>query len=121
MTPNLYGDTLTVVTDVASDSPHDIPLRLTARGSIFAISTSSVNFGSVPVGVTATGQFTVSNTGNAAGALVFTPIAPSIFGMPGNALVDAASASILTATFSPASQMTHSTVALVFETEAMSL
>ena len=118
VTPNLYGDTLTVVTDVASDSPHDIPLRLTARGSIFAISTSSVNFGSVPVGVTANGQFTVSNTGNAPGALVFTPIAPAIFGMPGNALVAAASASILSATFSPAAQMTYSDMASISKTSA---
>ena len=36
VTPNLYADTLTVTTDVASDSPHNISLRLTARGSVFA-------------------------------------------------------------------------------------
>jgi hypothetical protein len=116
VTPNLFGDTLTVTTDVPSDSPHNIPLRLTARGSVFAISTSSINFGSVLVGVTASGQFTVSNTGNAPGALIFTPINPAVFGMPANAPVDAASSSILSATFSPSGQMAYSDMATITKT-----
>ncbi len=113
VTPNLYGDTLTVTTDVLSDSPHNIPLRLTARGSVFAISSSSINFGSVTVGATANGQFTVSNSGNAAGVLVFSPIAPQVFGMPANALVNAGSSSIESATFSPAMQTNYSDMAAV--------
>lgn len=118
VTPNLYGDTLTVTTDVPTDSPHNIPLRLTARGSVFSISTSSINFGSVTVGVTSSGQFTISNTGNAPGALIFTPINPSVFGMPANALVDAASSSIESATFSPAGQMAYSDMATITKTPA---
>lgn len=118
VTPNLYGDTLTVTTDVPSDSPHNIPLRLTARGTIFAISASTLDFGSVAVGVSASAQFTVSNSGNAPGALVFTPIAPAVFGMPANALVDAASSSVENATFSPAAQTTYSDMAAVSKTAA---
>ena len=97
VTPDLYGDTLTVTTDVSGDSPRDIPLRLTARGSIFAISTNNINFGSVAVGATASSQFTVTNNGNAVGGLVFTPGQPSIFGLPSNAQVNATSASHATA------------------------
>ncbi|MDP3151074.1 MAG: choice-of-anchor D domain-containing protein [Archangium sp.] len=118
VTPNLYGDTLTVTTDVQSDSPRNIPLRLTARGSVFAISSSSINFGSVTVGATANGQFTVSNSGNAPGALVFSPIAPQVFGLPANALVNAGSSSIESATFSPAMQTTYSDMATVAKTAA---
>src|SRR5205085_12663995 len=44
VTPNLYGDTLTVTTDVPTDPAHNIALTQTARGSIFAISTMAVNF-----------------------------------------------------------------------------
>ncbi len=118
VTPNLYADTLTVTTDVASDSPHNISLRLTARGSVFAISSSSINFGSITVGATANGQFTVSNSGNAPGALVFSPIAPLVFGMPANALVNAGSSSIQSATFSPTMQTSYSDMAAVSRTAA---
>ncbi len=118
VTTNLYGDTLTVTTDVQSDSPHNIPLRLTSRGSIFAISSSSITFGSVTVGATANGQFTVSNSGNAPGALVFSPIAPMVFGMPANALVNAGSSSIESATFSPTMQTNYSDMATVTRTPA---
>lgn len=113
VTPDLYGDTLTVSTDVSGDSPRDIPLRLTARGSIFAISTSSINFGSVAVGATASSQFTVSNNGNAAGGLVFTPGQPSIFGLPSNAQVNANTSSGQTGTLTPMGAMGYSDTATI--------
>lgn len=118
VTPDLYGDTLTVTTDVPADSPHDIPLRLTARGSIFAISTAAIDFGSVPVGVTASSQFTVSNTGNAAGALVFTPGQPAVFSLPSNALVNANSSSGQTGSLTPAAVRSYSDTATITITVA---
>ena len=113
VTPNLYGDVLTVTTDVAGDSPRDIPLRLTAKGSIFAISTNALNFGSVTSGATANTQFTVSNTGNAAGALVFTAGQPAVFALPSNALVNGNSTSGQMGSFTPAGAMSYSDTATV--------
>lgn len=113
VTPNLYGDVLTVTTDVPNDTPHDIPLRLTARGSIFAISTGSLDFGSVPRGATATSQFTLSNSGNAPGALVFTPGQPSIFSLPANAQVNGNAVSPQVGTFSPAAAASYSDTATI--------
>jgi hypothetical protein len=113
VTPNLYGDVLTVTTDVPGDTPRDIPLRMTARGSIFAISTNSLNFGSVPRGATATSQFTLSNTGNAPGALVFTPGQPAIFSLPANALVNGNSVASQVGTFTPAMAAGYSDTATI--------
>ncbi|MHB8877256.1 MAG: choice-of-anchor D domain-containing protein [Myxococcaceae bacterium] len=113
VTPNLYGDTLTVTTDVTADSPHDIPLRMTARGSIFAISATSINFGSVALGATASSQFTTSNTGNAAGALVFTPGQPGIFNLPSNAMVNANTSSSQTGAFTPMAVASYTDTATI--------
>ncbi len=111
VTPNLYGDTLTVTTNVSADSPHDIPLRETARGSIFAISTTSINFGSVAVGANASSQFTASNTGNAAGTISFTSGQPAIFNLPINAVVSPNTNSSQTGNFTPVAAMGYSDTA----------
>ena len=113
VTPDLYGDTLTVRTDVPADNPRDIPLRLTARGSIFAISTNALNFGSVAVGATASSQFTVSNSGNATGGLVFTPGQPGIFGLPANAQVGPNASTGQTGTMTPMGAMSYSDTASI--------
>lgn len=113
VTPDLYGDTLTVSTNVSGDMPRDIPLRLTARGSIFAISTTSINFGSVAVGATASSQFTVSNSGNATGGLVFTPGQPNIFTLPSNAQVNPNSSTGQTGTLTPMGAMSYSDTASI--------
>ncbi len=113
VTPDLYGDVLTVSTNVSGDSPRDIPLRVTARGSIFAISTNSINFGSVPAGATASSQFTVSNSGNATGGLVFTPGQPTIFGLPANAQVSPNTSTGQTGTLTPMGAMTYSDTASI--------
>ena len=113
VTPDLYGDTLTVSTNVTGDSPRDIPLRVTARGSIFAISTNAINFGSVPTGATGSSQFTVSNSGNATGGLVFTPGQPTIFTLPANAQVSANTSSAQTGTLTPMAAMSYSDTASI--------
>ncbi len=111
VTPNLYGDTLTVTTDVTGDSPHDIPLRETAHGSIFALSTTSLDFGSVAVGSTGSSQYTVTNNGNAAGTLSFASGQPSIFTLPQNATINAHTSAAQVGGFSPASVATYSDTA----------
>lgn len=79
VTPNLYGDTLAITTDVPLEPLRDIPLRQTASGSIFVINATSLNFGSVPAGATGTAQFRVTNNGNAEGGLSVTPPAGDVF------------------------------------------
>jgi hypothetical protein len=113
VTPNLYGDTLTVTSDVAGDSPHTLPLRETARGSIFAISSDNFGFGTVAVGATASSQFTLSNSGNAQGTLRFMPVQPSIFSLPPNVVLSAAASSIENAAFSPMAPVAYSDMAAV--------
>lgn len=111
VTPNLYGDTLTVTTDVTGDSAHDIPLRMTARGSIFAISTNALNFGAVAAGATASTQFTATNTGNAAGALNFTAGQPAVFVLPQASVVSPNSSASQNGSFSPPTPATYSDTA----------
>ncbi len=98
---DFYADTLNVTTDVVGDVPRQIALRETARGAILAVSSSALDFGSVPVGVSATSQFTVTNTGNAAGTLRFVAGQPNIFALPAEVTVNAAGASGVTASFTP--------------------
>ena len=106
VTNNLYGDVLTVTTNVPADVPHDIQLRETARGSIFAISIPgmAINYGSVAVGANAGSMFTVTNSGNAAGLLNFTTGQPASFQMPTNAMVPVGNTG-LTGNFTPLAAM----------------
>jgi hypothetical protein len=67
----LYDGVLRVTTSVFGDTPHDVPLRLTARGAILTTSTSSIAFGDVPVGQTATSTLTITNAGNAPAAVSY--------------------------------------------------
>lgn len=105
VTTNLYGDTLTVTTDVAGDAPHDIPLTQTARGSIFTFSTPSLQFGDVPVGSQGTAQFTVINSGNATGTLNFAPGSTGRFTVPASVTVAGGASTPVLGTFSPTMQM----------------
>jgi hypothetical protein len=109
VTNNLYGDTLTVTTNATGDNPHNIPLNMTASGSIFTISTNSLDFGSVVVGSTGNSSFSVDNQGNADGTLTFSPT-NGVFLMPGCSqstscpaalTVSANSAANPTATYTP--------------------
>ncbi|MEZ4368241.1 MAG: hypothetical protein R2939_18480 [Kofleriaceae bacterium] len=78
-TPNLYGDTLTVTTDVEGDAPHEIELTQSATGvcdgsgggldgpAFPAVSTTTVAFGQTACGGTAVPrQFQITNSGGEA-------------------------------------------------------
>lgn len=118
VTPNLYGDTLTVSTDVSGDTPHAIALRQSAAGSIFAISANSLSFGSVPVGITASSQFTVSNSGTRQGTLTFTPVQPALFSMPAPVSLSGGTNSIESARFTPMAAMAYSDMAAIGVTQS---
>ena len=73
ITPNLYGDVLTVTTDAANDTPHVLNLTMTARGAILAFSATPADYGLqglFAAGVNRTA--TVSNTGNAGANVTLT-------------------------------------------------
>jgi hypothetical protein len=116
VTDNLYGDTLTVTTDVSGDSAHSIPLQMTAKGAIFDISTNTLNFGSVTAGATGSTNFTATNNGNAPGGLNFTPGQPAIFQLPTNSTVAANSSASQLGTFTPPSAATYSDTATITKT-----
>jgi alpha-tubulin suppressor-like RCC1 family protein len=64
-TANLYGDTLTVTTSLASDKPHVIPITQTAHGAVLQLSTSTLSFPSATIGAAAqTMPLTITNAGN---------------------------------------------------------
>ncbi len=111
-TDNLFGDTLSVSSTVAGDSPHLIPLRQTAQGSIFSVSTGSIAFGTVVVGQTGGFQYSVTNSGNAAGTLKFQPT-NAVFTMPSALVVAGGTSSSPTAQFAPTAAQPYSDTATV--------
>jgi hypothetical protein len=113
VTPNLYGDTLTVSTNVMGDVPHQIALRETAQGAILAISTNNLAFGSTVIGQSGSYQFTVSNSGNAPAIVTYQDSPGSVFGVPGNFNVGPQAAVMETATFSPTSATMYSDMATI--------
>jgi hypothetical protein len=66
VTDDLYGDTLTITTDLDGDAPHVIDIRQTARGAILAWDTASVSFpGTSKATDRAMTPLVLRNTGNA--------------------------------------------------------
>lgn len=108
ISPNLYGDTLTITTSAPGDNPHAVDLLMTARGAILDVSTGAVDFGSVLVSAPATSTFTVSNAGNAPATVSFTPT-PAVFSISPQAQVVGAGANYTaTARFAPTAEQFYS-------------
>jgi hypothetical protein len=104
-TPNLYGDSITLETDIAGDTTHLVGLSETAEGAIFAISTSTLTFSNTPVGATTTTQFTVTNTGNHPTPVSFV-VANPVFAIAGQT-VQGNSSYFANATFSPSAAQSY--------------
>jgi hypothetical protein len=79
LTPNAYGGTLTITTDIPNDSPHDIPIVQTARGAVITVNqllpiassppapSASPTFGDVNITAIAPASqpiFEIANVGN---------------------------------------------------------
>lgn len=109
ISPNLYGDTLTITTDAPGDTdPHQVDLLMTAHGAIVDQSAGSIDFGSVGISSPATSNFTVSNAGNAP-ATVSYGTNPAVFTVSPQAQVVGAGASyVATARFAPTAQQLYS-------------
>lgn len=71
-TENLYGEGLTLTTDIPGDAPHNIPLQQTARGAILSLSTDSLDLGRVAFGTTGVRPLVLENDGN--GTVTVTPV-----------------------------------------------
>jgi hypothetical protein len=69
--PGLYDATLRITTTAFDDAPHDIPLKLTARGAILSHDPAAIAFGNVAVGQVVTRPLAVANIGNAPAAIAY--------------------------------------------------
>ena len=99
---NFYGDALTFNTDVIGDEPHLVTLSETARGAILAFNPTSVAFGDVPVGTTATAAFQVTNGGNAEAAVIVSSSAAAFSASPTGSVLVARGAQVdFTGAFAP--------------------
>lgn len=66
ITPNLYGDTLTITTNVDGDEPHTVNLLQTAKGAILGLTASSFEFAQQETFTTSAAKpLGIVNTGNA--------------------------------------------------------
>ena len=103
VTNNLYGDTLTVTTTAASDTPHPVTLLMTAKGAILAFTAKPADYGtrglfSAPQNQTAT----LSNTGNAPANVTLSVGSPSFTTAPAGGTVAAGASLDTTVAFAPA-------------------
>jgi hypothetical protein len=108
VTPNLYGDTLTITTNAPGDDPHTVDLLMTAHGAILDASAGSIDFGSVLLSAPATQAFTVSNSGNAPATVSYTT-SPAVFSVsPQGQVVGAGTNYMATARFAPTAEQLYS-------------
>lgn len=105
VTPDFFADTLTIT---APDGPHPIDLHETAQGAILTSSTTSVAFGGVAAGTTATSPFTVKNDGNASATVSFTNTNAAYTVTPqGQVIGGAGDTSTITVSFSPIAPISY--------------
>ena len=104
VSPNLYGDTLTITTNAPGDDPHTVDLLMTAHGAILEQSTGAMDFGSVLASAPATSTFTVSNSGNAPATVSYTTKPAAFSVSPQAQVVGAAANYIATARFAPTAE-----------------
>jgi hypothetical protein len=98
-----YSDTLTVTTNAAQDTPHNIPLNMGAQGVILKpFGSTSWAFGSVNYGATGYYAVPVRNDGNVATTLTLTGTTLPVFGFTTTSVAASAS-TILTGSFTPSS------------------
>lgn len=77
VTPNAYGDTLTITTNAPNDgTPHVVPISQSARGAIFSASMATTNFGSHTLGQATPLPVALKNDGNIAASLTLAAAAP---------------------------------------------
>jgi len=85
--PSPFTDTLTITTDAALDSPHQVALHMQARGAVILDTpfATTWDFGSIGGGAIGTFTNTITNVGNAGASVAFTGLTqPSIFGLQSN-------------------------------------
>ncbi len=111
VTPNLYGDTLTVTTDIAFDTPHAVTLTMTAHGVILTTVTTDIPFGGVVATTSASQQFSVTNAGNASASVTFTNASVAFDVTPAPGTVVPGTSTTFTATFRPTAQVPYSDAA----------
>lgn len=85
--PSAFSDILTIATDAAGDTPHNVSLVMQARGAVIANTTlpTTWTFGSVGAGSIGTFTTSIQNTGNAAATVTLQGLSlPAVFGLENN-------------------------------------
>lgn len=100
VTPGVFSDTLIITTNVPDEDQHEIELGQIARGAIFSIAATKLNFGSVAMNAEGAAQFSVSNLGNAPGKLIFDIPQIDPFFLPDTEIAGGSSV-VVTGKFSP--------------------
>ncbi len=103
ITPNLYGDTLTITTSAAGDMPHAIDLQETARGAIITTTVPSLAFAKKQVGTTPTLSLGFVNAGNTSATLSLAAQAP--YGIAASLVIPTTGASTSVSFSPPADQL----------------
>jgi hypothetical protein len=112
VTPNLYGDVLSITTDASGDVTHQVTLTETARGAILALPFNTLPFGSVAVNAPVQRELEVVNIGNAPATVSVSP-ATNAFTVPQNVAVKAADVQTLQVSFTPAAAQKYSDMAQI--------
>ncbi|HEY6039598.1 MAG TPA: hypothetical protein VIV58_35200 [Kofleriaceae bacterium] len=95
ITDNLYGDTLTITTDLDHDTPHDVAITQSAHGAIFQFAQADLDFGNGSLAGPAQVQpFELKNVGNAGASVTLAATGSSFSVTPGDAHDVAAGASL---------------------------
>ncbi|MEP6863320.1 MAG: hypothetical protein ABJE66_22030 [Deltaproteobacteria bacterium] len=95
ITDNLYGDTLTLTTDLDHDTPHDVAITQTARGAVLQFAQADLELGTGSLAGPATAQaFELQNVGNAATSVTLSATGSSFSVTPDGAQDLAAGASL---------------------------
>lgn len=99
--PNMLGDLLTVTTSVSGDTPHVIPLRLTARGAVLTLSMAPIDFGLVRSGGEQRAfNLSVTNRGNKDAKLALSGLAAP-FKAPNTLLAPGSNAKMVEVVYAP--------------------
>ncbi len=99
LTPDLYDDTLAIMTTALDDVPHAVALQESAGGAILSTSAPLV-FSRLAVGATpATQQLVITNAGNQPAQVTFS--SPEPFSAAGPVLVPAGGTATTTISFTP--------------------
>jgi len=116
--PNLYGDGITITTNVIGNSTYTVPILQSARGHILSFDPADVQFGNVPVNQSADATHSVVNLGNAPATITLAGSNPAFVTSPASDVAPANGTLGLVSTFSPGASTTPQTSTVTLTVDA---